>query len=323
MLTHRGFSAWIVVDGLAVTEEYLIAVNAQQNQVSCWIPASEGQRFSVHWSDAGGKVDTCSFITLDGITVPGRFLLGQGATYRSGVRTSKDTEAPFEFKKCQGGTNASPSSSISKESGMITLKIKRVDRVSPRPANICQDLTQAPQAQQQVSDLCTGFGVDHKAYEQSPYTWAIKAHDPTTSKDKKMIPTYVSFVFRYRSQEFLRAQGIMQPEAVPDTPPSSLPKLLSRAPVRRVASAPAGAAPPTPSPTPPLRTPKVESKPYITNPYPLHRPTVETRRTVSWRITTAPPGSSSQAALMFYEKQNVTNDTPRDDDSDSDYTPSQ
>lgn len=44
------------------------------------------------------------------------------------------------------------------------------------------------------------FGVDHKAYEQSPYTWAIKAHDPTTSKDKKMIPTYVSFVFRYRSQ---------------------------------------------------------------------------------------------------------------------------
>lgn len=34
--------AWIVVDGMAVSE-YLTAVNTQQNQVSCWIPASEGK----------------------------------------------------------------------------------------------------------------------------------------------------------------------------------------------------------------------------------------------------------------------------------------
>lgn len=51
-----------------------------------------------------------------------------------------------------------------------------------------------------LPELQFSFGVDRKSHEQSPYTWAIKAHDPTTSKDKKKIPTYVSFVFRYRGE---------------------------------------------------------------------------------------------------------------------------
>jgi hypothetical protein len=42
MLTHRGFSAWIVVDGEALPE-YLVAVDSGANKVSCWIPSEEGQ----------------------------------------------------------------------------------------------------------------------------------------------------------------------------------------------------------------------------------------------------------------------------------------
>ncbi|KAJ3905043.1 hypothetical protein F5879DRAFT_21407 [Lentinula edodes] len=297
MLTHRGFSAWIEVDGQAVPE-YLVAVNPKLNQVSCWIPSEESQAFSVHWSDAGGKVDTCSFITLDGVVVPGRFLLGSGTTSRSGVRTSKDTEAPFVFKKSQDTT---PSTASKSEAGMVTLKIKRVDRVSPRPANAYQDLTKIAPAQPNVGDLCAGFGAECKSYEQSPFTWAIKPHDASQIKSKK-IPTYVSFVFRYRSKEFLQSQGIMEPQQVPDTPSPSIPNRLRRDPVRRIASAPASAAPPTPSPTPPLRlSSKDNPKPYIASPYPLRRPTVDTRRTASWRSTTAAPGSASSHALVYFE----------------------
>ncbi|KAJ3877290.1 hypothetical protein F5051DRAFT_408989 [Lentinula edodes] len=298
MLTHRGFSAWIEVDGQAVPE-YLVAVNPKLNQVSCWIPSEESQAFSVHWSDAGGKVDTCSFITLDGVVVPGRFLLGSGTTSRSGVRTSKDTEAPFVFKKSQGDTT--PSTASKSEAGMVTLKIKRVDRVSPRPANAYQDLTKIAPAQPNVGDLCAGFGAECKSYEQSPFTWAIKPHDASQIKSKK-IPTYVSFVFRYRSKEFLQSQGIIEPQQVPDTPSPSIPNRLRRDPVRRIASAPASAAPPTPSPTPPLRlSSKDNPKPYIASPYPLRRPTVDTRRTASWRSTTAAPGSASSHALVYFE----------------------
>ncbi|KAJ3934499.1 MAG: hypothetical protein NXY57DRAFT_914731 [Lentinula lateritia] len=298
MLTHRGFSAWIEVDGQAIPE-YLVAVNSKLNQVSCWIPSEESQVFSVHWSDAGGKVDTCSFITLDGVVVPGRFLLGSGTTSRSGVRTSKDTEAPFVFKKSQGGTTLSTASKS--EAGMVTLKIKRVDRVSPRPANAYQDLTKIAPAQPNVGDLCAGFGAECKSHEQSPFTWAIKPHDASQIKSKK-IATYVSFVFRYRSKEFLQSQGIMEPHQVPDTPSPSIPNRLRRDPVRRIASAPASAAPPTPSPTPPLRlSSKDNPKPYIASPYPLRRPTVDTRRTASWRSTTAAPGSASSHALVYFE----------------------
>ncbi|KAJ3775410.1 hypothetical protein EV361DRAFT_793872 [Lentinula raphanica] len=302
MLTHRGFSAWIEVDGKALPE-YLTAVNDKSNQVSCWIPSEESKAFSVHWSDAGGKVDTCSFITLDGVVVPGRFLLGSGTTSRSGVRTSKNTEAPFIFKKSESGATLSTSSKS--EAGMIILKIKRIDRIAPRPANAYHDLTKVLPAQPTAGDLCAGFGEENVSYEQSPFTWHIKPHDATSSKSRK-IPTYVTFVFRYRSKEFLQLQGIVEPEKVPDTPSPAVPSRL-RAPVRRVASAPAAPAPPTPSPTPPLRpSSKGKSKPYIANPYPIHRPTIDTRRTASWRATPAAPGSASSHSLVYFEYSPAT-----------------
>ena len=42
MLTHRGFSAWIVADGETLPE-YLVAVDSTANKVSCWIPSKHGQ----------------------------------------------------------------------------------------------------------------------------------------------------------------------------------------------------------------------------------------------------------------------------------------
>jgi hypothetical protein len=42
MLTHRGFSAWIVVDGNPLPE-YLITVDENAHKVSCWIPSEEGK----------------------------------------------------------------------------------------------------------------------------------------------------------------------------------------------------------------------------------------------------------------------------------------
>lgn len=44
-------------------------------------------------------MDTCAFIILDGLAVPGRFLAGEGVTSRSGIRASHMTEKPFLFTK--------------------------------------------------------------------------------------------------------------------------------------------------------------------------------------------------------------------------------
>lgn len=53
----------------------------------------------MYWQDHGGAVDSCAFITLDGLVVPGRFLFGDGIASRGGVRVSKSSEKPFIFQK--------------------------------------------------------------------------------------------------------------------------------------------------------------------------------------------------------------------------------
>ncbi|KAG5651992.1 hypothetical protein H0H81_006674 [Sphagnurus paluster] len=267
MLTHRGFSAWIVVDGKPLPE-YLIAINGRKNIVSCWIPSEEGKNFAVHWKDHGGKVDTCSFITLDGFVVPGRFLFGEGTTFREGVRTSPSTERPFVFQKVDE-TSEALSESSTKDVGMITLRIKRVSRVEARPANPMQELPTTLLGKRKAGDFRISFGNEKVTPERHGETWSVVAHD----KGSKKPETYVSFVFRYRSREFLETQGIAtdpEPEPAP-TPPK-------RAPVRRIVSAPLSA--------PPLAPPRKKAKLAVIPGHlgPGHFPRVyDTRRAVSCR----------------------------------------
>lgn len=60
----------------------------------------------MHWQDHGSKEDSCAYITLDGFTVPGRFLFGEGVAWRRGIRTSKSSERPFVFQKVEEDTGA-------------------------------------------------------------------------------------------------------------------------------------------------------------------------------------------------------------------------
>jgi hypothetical protein len=96
MLTHRGFSAWIMSDNRPLPE-YLVAVDDKTHRVQCWIPSNPGSQFSVHWKDHTGEVVSCAFIILDGLVVPGRFLHGGTEASRRGVRTGPTTERPFIF----------------------------------------------------------------------------------------------------------------------------------------------------------------------------------------------------------------------------------
>jgi len=300
MLTHLGFSAWIVSDGKPLPE-YLVAVDEKAHRVSCWIPSEEGQAFTVYWRDHGGKIDTCAFITLDGFVVPGRFLFGTGVACRQGVRTGPSTERPFVFQKVEE-REGETFQTATKDMGMVTLRIKRVERVASKPANPLQKIPETRLGKRKMGELCVGFGEEKQAYDQSAYTWSVKAHDKNTlGADKPS--TYVSFVFRYRSREFLQTQGIIpEVEEIPVTP--------KRAPIRRIASAPATSiAPPeapsmiTPSPSPPKKQ-KQNSTAFNflrKGPRRLRRPS-DIRRTVSWKvITTKPEGFPGQGMLRFDE----------------------
>ncbi|KAK7020449.1 hypothetical protein R3P38DRAFT_2969533 [Favolaschia claudopus] len=289
MLTFRGFSAWIVVDGKPVPQ-YLVAEDPQASRISCWIPGDEGQNFSVHWKDHGGKIDSCAFITLDGLVVPGRFLFGSGEASRSGVRTSARTERPFMFQTIE--EDETLDQAINKEAGMINLRIKRVERVAGRPANPLQKLPESLCGKRKAGDICVGFGEETETFDQYAYTWSIKPHAKDGPANGRVPKTYVSFVFRYRTREWLQMQGIM-PEG-----DASLEVPGTRTSMRRISSAPAVPPPatatqeptlitPRASPTPPKKKIKLagEDKPFLGDgPRRPRRPSADMRRTVSFQI---------------------------------------
>ncbi|KAJ7172281.1 hypothetical protein C8R46DRAFT_1085385 [Mycena filopes] len=286
MLTHRGFSAWIVVDGKPLPE-YLVAEDTKAGRVSCWIPSEEGQKFSVFWKDHGGKVDSCAFISLDGLAS------------RGGVRSSARTERPFVFQKIEQAESSSQA--VNKDLGMITLRIKRIQRVAGRPANPLQPLP-TTLGKRKAGELCVGFGQDQPTVDQYAYTWSVTPYEkdgPVTGRTPK---TYVSFVFRYRTREWLQMQGIMPECDVPASPPAT------RASTRRVSSAPAMPGPaskpavlitPRASPTPPKKKfkPSLEEKPYLGAARRPRRPSADMRRTVSYQIPSL--GNSGPQLFKF------------------------
>jgi len=297
MLTHRGFSAWIVVDGKPVPE-YLVAEDTKAARVSCWVPSEAGQKFSVHWKDHGGKVDSCSFISLDGLVVPGRFLFGSGETFRQGVRSSTTTERPFVFQKIE---QDEPSThAVNKDVGMITLRVKRIQRVASRPANPVQQLPSVTLGKRKAGELCVSFGEDKQAFDQFAYTWSVKPYEKDAPAGSRTPSTYVSFVFRYRSREFLQMQGIMPESDVPSLSPPT-----TRSSMRRVSSAPAMPIPethtlitPRASPAPPRKKRKSEEKPYLpAAPRRPRRPSADMRRTVSYQTTSR--GASGDQLVHF------------------------
>uniref|UniRef100_A0A0W0GEG4 Uncharacterized protein n=1 Tax=Moniliophthora roreri TaxID=221103 RepID=A0A0W0GEG4_MONRR len=258
MVQHRGFTACILdVETGHPLPEYHTLLNPDKNQVTCWIPSREEQKFSVYWEDLGGGVDTCGFILVDGVVVPGRFLFGFGSTRHSGIQISENMEKPFTFRKVVEHTNSLSSST--KNAGMIILKIKRVKRRNTRPPDELP-IARATQAGRQVGDMYVGFGEERTSQRYS-FTWDVEPYDHDNPPGERGIRTYVSFVFRYRplgkcmpiivnhkllseASEFFQARSIAETPSAPRVSilaplPRHPPAHVPRAPVRRISSAPA------------------------------------------------------------------------------------
>lgn len=302
MLTHRGFSAWIVANG-EILPEYLVAVDEVAHRVSCWIPGEAGQTFAVYWQDHGSQVDTCAYITLDGILVPGRFLFGDGVAFRQGLRTGKNHERPFQFQNVGEFDEQVQSVRSSKDVGMITLKIKRVKRVGGQAANPIQPSPDTFSGKRKADNLRVGFGTEMPTYEQHDTTWAVIPYDDDGSNSN--IPkTYLSFVFRYRTREFLEAQGII-PES---EQPAPLPVFPQKVPFRRVVSLPVDTPPGTDLPE---FSQKKKAAVNSTHSHPSsHTSPADLRRSLSWKViptnTAAFPGQS----IILFDTSNAESSTP-------------
>jgi len=180
------------------------------------------------------------------------------------------------FQKVPEIATESPQQTAAKEAGMITLKIKRINRVFNRPPNVIQSLPGlAVLGKRQVGDLCIGFGEEVQTFEQYGSTWSVVPYDQDVPGATKP-STYVSFVFRYRSPDFLEAQGISVEK--PPAPKKILPRRIASLPPHLLDD-------PEPNPSP-HKKPKLMPLALLAHPSYLgpRRPSYE-RRTMSWTVT--------------------------------------
>ncbi|KAI0748114.1 hypothetical protein C8Q80DRAFT_1270558 [Daedaleopsis nitida] len=218
MLDYRGFSAWITSDDLELVE-FEPRTNRNNHTVTCWISGTSGKTFIVHWRDHGSKVDSASYIYFDGFKVSGQFLYGKGEELRRGVRVGSEEERPFVFSTIEhsdtSGLNGKPAD---KNVGSIVLEIRLVKRVDEREPNPIRPPPNVVRGLRQEGDVAIRYG-DVRPASTQKRTWKIEPFDP------KAPGPYVTFVFRYRSQEWLVSQGIIADNEgitrVPNHPPAN------------------------------------------------------------------------------------------------------
>ncbi|KAH8995344.1 hypothetical protein EDB92DRAFT_1846386 [Lactarius akahatsu] len=221
MLRLYEFSAWISCDGIPLPVFQPI-VDANNSRVTCWIACDEGETFRVHWRDEGSKVDTAAYITLDDYKVPGRYLWGEGETSRGGIRTGPNTERPFTFDNFdeESADTERDHTVERREPGTIVLRIRRISLTRVGEPNPTPHIPPPAGVGEEGADLRVVFGSPVPAVPQTP---TIRFE----SYDKENPGSYVTFVFRYRTQHFLISRGLFHSASesmyrfVPVHPPST------------------------------------------------------------------------------------------------------
>ncbi|KAI1795887.1 hypothetical protein LXA43DRAFT_881095 [Ganoderma leucocontextum] len=203
MLDHRGFSAYITSNGLELVE-FEPRVNAKTHTVTCWIAGPVGRPFIVHWRDHGSKVDSASWIYVDGFKVSGQFLYGRGDELRRGVRVASEEERPFMFSSINPTDPAGAHSGrqADKNVGSIVLELRLIKRVGEREPNPLRPPPNVVRGNRHPGEVAIRYG-DVRPTSMQQRTFKIEPFDP------KAPGPYVTFIFRYRTQDWLASQGII------------------------------------------------------------------------------------------------------------------
>ncbi|RDX56781.1 hypothetical protein OH76DRAFT_1369822 [Lentinus brumalis] len=228
MLDHRGFSAWITSNDLELVE-FEPRTNNNNHTVTCWIVGTVGSTFVVHWRDHGSMVDSASYIYFDGFKVSGQYLHGEGEELRRGIRVSEEEERPFVFSAIgpndRAGFDGKPPD---KNVGSIMLQILLIKRVGEREPNPIRPPPNVIRGLRQEGDVAIRYG-DVRPAPMQKRTWKMVPFNPEAPGP------YVTFIFRYRSKDWLLSQGIIGEHEtlwrIPDHPPASTLSIADLPPV--------------------------------------------------------------------------------------------
>ncbi|KAJ3806940.1 hypothetical protein EV368DRAFT_81408 [Lentinula lateritia] len=199
-LTFQDFSAWIEVDG---SELPIFDVKENGKEVTCWIPSESDKNFSIKWS--AGKRDTSMSgdINIDGQLLSGQAMrAGLPQTFTSnGVLTSATSERPFVFSRLELTDDDEYLNKVTAGLGDVQLVISHATFGLPNDHYSSHDpVGKVHEKSKKATGHKVGLG------ENKPI-----GHTKVLTTQRHAV--IVTFVFKYRPIEMLRANGIAPPEA--------------------------------------------------------------------------------------------------------------
>ncbi|KIM80415.1 hypothetical protein PILCRDRAFT_822544 [Piloderma croceum F 1598] len=205
----QGYSAWISVDG-ATLKEYNVEVSNGKS-ATCWIASEAGKRFTVNWRDSNRSSMISGLVKLDGIpcgghtvspALPGMPLMPV-TVQKSTVPTSIMTEKPFLFSPLELTDDDSflDQHVAVNNLGEISIEIWKVSMVaaaSPLHAITFPEDQKVHERSKKALAHCVKLGEDIFAPQQQRVR--VQQTD---------VAPLVTFTFKYRSFEMLKANGIV------------------------------------------------------------------------------------------------------------------
>ncbi|KAF7357813.1 hypothetical protein MVEN_00827300 [Mycena venus] len=203
MPQSHGFSAWITIEGTKVLEFDVRTVN---KTVTCWIPSEVGKKFSIYWSNLSVPGMTGGRVLMDGHNCDGQILARKRrptSTFMSGINEATTSVRPFVFGTLDiTDDEAVPVSNPDEALGTIDLEIWKVETSDAGPSTWTGTAAPVPQKIQERSKKAVtqqiGFGdsVDRQPVKVLSCKWTERI---------------VTFSFKYRPLDLLRADGIAPP----------------------------------------------------------------------------------------------------------------
>ncbi|KIY63008.1 hypothetical protein CYLTODRAFT_426478 [Cylindrobasidium torrendii FP15055 ss-10] len=201
MVEHGGISAHVVVDG-AELPEYASEYDEDSKKLKCWIPSEAGKEFTLRL-----KRETSDYYGETRFLVDGQCVLARTCEENSslcscsGLRNGVRSQRPLLFANTKiSDDDALLGGSVPAEVGTISIEHWHIEKGG---SHACKDLKR----------LFKPTGPVHERTKPVGHVTILGDERPCPKKrlagHVKYVKHLITFVFQYRPQEFLRANGIV------------------------------------------------------------------------------------------------------------------
>ncbi|KAF5342088.1 hypothetical protein D9611_002013 [Ephemerocybe angulata] len=206
MLRMNGIEAWISDEDKTPFTVYGVEKDATTGVMSCWIAYEPGMNFAIRWQDLDSSVDIGGFVNIDSYQYGGRLIKSKSyaPAVFSRVQTSSTYSRPLAFPSHSPGEW--PGSSRWPESDLGDMGTPAHHVRTPLGGTITLDVHVVTSGETRIHEGLSDLAAQRLCCSsQAPLLASLL---PSSSTEVVSLGKIATFVFRYRTINFLRAHGL-------------------------------------------------------------------------------------------------------------------